>query len=218
MTEAESCIEWLKNGFNQNGVYNITKATAAEYHHPTAYCDMTTDGGGWVVFLRRKDGTVDFDQRWGDYRRGFGDLKEEFWFGLVNVNRFTKLGKHELRVDLEDWEGNTAYAKYTTFKVATGFQHFRLTVSGYSGTAGDSFSSANGMNFSTKDSDYDGNPDVNCAELSKAGWWYSNCFQALLTGRYSHTPHGGNGIVWKDWKGFNYSLKSCEMKIRLHNI
>ena len=178
---------------------------------------MTTDGGGWVVFLRRKDGTVDFDRPYGDYRLFFGDLLGEFWFGLVNANRFSHLANHELRVDLEDWEGNTAYAKYTTFKVKSGVPlHFRLTVSGYSGTAGDSLSSANGMNFTAKDSDQDENDSGNCAIQTKAGWWFDNCFQALLTGPYSHTPQGGRGIVWKDWKGLNYSLKSCEMKFRPH--
>lgn len=114
---------------------------------------------------------VDFDRKWNGYRRFFGDVMGEFWFGLVNINDITNHdGNNELRVELEDWEGNTAYAKYSTFRVASGVKHFRLTVDGYSGTAGDSFSIANGMNFSTKDKDTDGNPDVNCAEKNKAGW------------------------------------------------
>lgn len=206
-TERGSCLEWLQNGYNKSDVYGIITDSR------DAYCDMTTDGGGWLVLLRRKDGTVDFYQRRNEYRVGFGDLRGEFWFGLASMHRFTKDVNHELRVDLEDWEGNTAYAKYSTFKVKMNTEEFRLTVGGYSGTAGDSFSSANGMNFTTKDADNDDNPDENCATRTKAGWWFKNCFQALLTGPYSHTSQGG-GIVWKDWKDFGYSLKSCEMKIR----
>ena len=175
---------------------------------PPAYCDMTTDGGGWQVLLRRKDGTLDFDRPKHKYRLFFGDIQGEFWLGLAYMNRATLTGNHELRVELEDWEGNTSYAKYSTFKVGTGSRHFRLTIGGYSGTAGDSFSIANGMNFTTKDSDHDANSNGNCAEQVNAGWWFKNCFQALLTGRYGH------GIIWSAWKGFGYSLKSCEMKLR----
>lgn len=124
------------------------------------------------------------------------------------MHHVTATGNHELRVELGDWEGNTSYAKYSTFAVARRFRHYRLTIGGYSGTAGDSFSIANGMNFTTKDEDHDGKSDGNCAELTNAGWWFKNCFQALLTGRY------GQGIIWSAWKGFGYSLKSCEMKLR----
>lgn len=174
---------------------------------------MTTDDGGWLVFLRRKDGTVDFDQPMKGYRHHFGYLQGEFWYGLVNLRTLGSSKANELRVDLEDWEGNTAYAKYAQFKIQGPDNNYSLILSGYSGTAGDSLSASNRMAFTTKDSDNDGNPDANCATQTKAGWWFKNCFTALLTGRYSNTSQGGK-IVWKDWKGFGYSLKSCEMKMR----
>ena len=98
-------------------MYRIT--TWAEYHSATAYCDVASHGGGWLVLLRRMNGTVDFDRPRVEYRRGrFGNLLTEFWFGFVNLNRYYHT-KHELRVDLEDWTGHTPYAKYSTFIVAT---------------------------------------------------------------------------------------------------
>ena len=47
-----------------------------------------------------------------------------------------KQGFYELRVDLKDWEGNTAYAKYSIFYIGNSTENYSLTVSGYSGDAG----------------------------------------------------------------------------------
>ena len=106
------------------------------------------------------------------------------------------------------------YSPTHIFRVRSRTVNFTVSISGYSGTAGDALSSANDMPFTTRDADNDKNADGNCAALNMGGWWFKNCFQALLTGPYSNTSHGGGGIVWSTWKGFSYSLKSCEMKIR----
>ena len=47
------------------------------------YCDMITDGGGWIVIQRnKKDSQLNFNKNWTDYEEGFGDLNKEFWYGL----------------------------------------------------------------------------------------------------------------------------------------
>ena len=101
-------------------------------------CDMTTDGGGWTVFQRRFDGSVDFYRGWESYKNGFGNLTGEFWLGNDNLHRLTAADDVILRVDLEDFEGNISYAEYTTFKVDGEADKYRITIGGYSGTAGDS--------------------------------------------------------------------------------
>ena len=101
-------------------------------------CDMTTDGGGWTVFQRRLDGSVDFFQGWESYKNGFGNLSGEFWLGNDYLHRLTAFGDVMLRVDQEDFDGNITYAEYTTFQVADEADKYRITIGGYNGTAGDS--------------------------------------------------------------------------------
>ena len=100
-------------------------------------CDMTTNGGGWTVFQRRLNGSVDFYRDWSSYKNGFGDLHGEFWLGNDNLHRLTAAGNVLLRVDLEDFEGNITYAEYATFQVANQTDKYRILIGGYSGTAGD---------------------------------------------------------------------------------
>ena len=188
---------------------------------------METDGGGWTVFQRRQDGSVDFYRNWTDYENGFGDLTGEFWLGLSKIHRLTKEGSNTLRVDLGDFEGNTAYANYSTFSISDGSTEYVLTVGGYSGTAGDGLidsslghpSNHNGMKFSTRDNDND-NLSGNCADNWNGAWWYNACYQSHLNGPYYTNPTGADtwyGIIWYDWKGDSYSLKFTEMKTRRNN-
>ena len=75
-------------------------------------------------------------------------------------------------MDLEDFEGGSAYAHYTTFTVSTATDSHRLLVSEYSGTAGDAMGYNSGQKFSTKDRDSDSWSGGNCAVLQKGSWWY----------------------------------------------
>ena len=108
------------------------------------FCDMETDGGGWTVFQRRVDGSVDFYLGWDDYKQGFGNLSAEFWLGNDNIHRLTSSAPQVLRVDMEDFESDKRFAKYSTFSVASEQTGYQLSVAGYSGSAGDSLSNADG--------------------------------------------------------------------------
>ena len=124
----KSCADLYKMGKTKDGVYSIDPDGGGSFN---VSCDMTTDGGGWTVFQRRQDGSVNFYRVWDDYKKGFGIMSGEFWLGLENIKRMTKDNDKELRVDLEDFEGEKRYAKYKTFKVEGG--KYTLTVEGYSG-------------------------------------------------------------------------------------
>ncbi len=171
------------------------------------------------MFQRRKDGSVDFYKEWMDYARGFGSLTGEFWLGLRKLHRITSLSRgaagNQLRVDMEDFEGNTAYAKYGSFAIGDSTAKYTLSVSGYSGTAGDSLTYHNGQPFTTKDQDND-SASGNCAQAYKGAWWYKACHHSNLNGQYLkgvHTSYA-DGVNWYHWKGYYYSLKLTEMKVR----
>ncbi|GBO30544.1 Tenascin-X [Araneus ventricosus] len=73
------CFEVQRDLKNETGVYRIQPDYA---RRPIfVFCDMETDGGGWTVFQRRKDGSIDFLRQWKDYKYGFGNIGGEFWLG-----------------------------------------------------------------------------------------------------------------------------------------
>ena len=175
-----------------------------------------SNGGGWTVFQRRMDGTVNFYRNWADYLKGFGDLKGEFWLGLDKIHRLT-MPSSSLRVDLKDFAGASRYALYSLFKVHGADTKFRLTVSGFNGNsnAGDSLTYHNGMKFSTKDKDNDIHSS-HCAIVYKGAWWYKSCHLSNLNGLYLAGAHSSyaNGVNWNTWRGYKYSHRVTEMKTR----
>uniref|UniRef100_A0A3B5KXH2 Fibrinogen C-terminal domain-containing protein n=1 Tax=Xiphophorus couchianus TaxID=32473 RepID=A0A3B5KXH2_9TELE len=200
----------LLNGALESGEVTIYPQ-GKEGRAVRVYCDMETDGGGWTVFQRRTNGKTDFYRTWSDYKAGFGNLSEEFWLGNELLHNLTSIGPVSLRVDLQS--GNdTAYARYTNFSVASEGRNYTLTVSGYTGTAGDSMKYHNGRPFSTRDKE----PDplgIHCAKAYVGGWWYKNCYKVNLNGLYGMNSNN-QGIVWIDWKGKDSSIPFSEMKFR----
>ncbi|XP_060580117.1 fibrinogen-like protein 1 [Ruditapes philippinarum] len=193
----------------QNGIYKLRQEVEV-------YCDQTTDGGGWIVFQRRLNGETDFYRTWAEYRNGFGDLDGEFWLGNKYLSLLTSDSVYELRIEIEDFEENSAYAKYSKFKIYPEEDNYKLEVSGYSGTAGDSLAFHNGMMFSTYDRDHDTYSSGNCAKARHGAWWYNYCQFSNLNGRYYNLRGKLNntGITWYYWKNTYYSLKKVEMKFR----
>lgn len=206
-----NCAELYKSGQKVSGVYAIDPDGSGAFD---VFCDQTTAGGGWTVFQKRLDGSVNFYRGWKDYKNGFGNLNGEFWLGLDKVNRLTKT-KNKLRVDLEDTTGKNAYAEYDLFAVTSERAKYQLSLGTYSGTAGDSLSWHRGSPFTTKDQDND-TWSSNCAVNYKGAWWYTSCHASNLNGVYRHGKHSSyaDGVSWYSWKGHHYSAKRAEMKIR----
>nr|XP_046226347.1 tenascin isoform X4 [Oncorhynchus gorbuscha] len=210
----KDCSQALLNGDTISGTYNIYLG-GDESQPIQVYCDMTTDGGGWMVFLRRQNGNLEFFRNWKNYTGGFGDMNDEFWFGLANLHKMTASGQYELRVDLRD-SGKSAYAQYDKFTIAEPRSRYKIYLGRYSGTAGDSMTYHHGRPFSTYDNDND-IAVTNCALSYKGAFWYKNCHRVNLMGKYGDNSHS-KGINWFHWKGHEHSIQFVEMKIRPVNF
>lgn len=213
---ARDCVDIAKQGTYGSGPYMITPW---DEHGPfKVQCDMETDDGdGWLVFHRRFDGSVDFFRGWEDYRGGFGDVdKGEYWLGLENLHRLTNTRQQwELRIDLEDFHGNTSYAQYNNFRIKDEASFYELTLGSYRGTAEDALEDSVSSSFSTKDQEHDTCKPVHCAEDRKGAWWYDCCTYANLNGLYlAPGEETSEGMYWYNWKESLESLKRAEMKIR----
>ncbi|CAC5371409.1 Ryncolin-2,Fibrinogen C domain-containing protein 1-A,Ryncolin-1,Ryncolin-3,Fibrinogen C domain-containing protein 1-B,Fibrinogen C domain-containing protein 1 [Mytilus coruscus] len=124
------------------------------------------------VIQRRESGVVSFDLSWIEYQDGLGYINTEFWLGNKYSHLLTSQSDYELRIDLEDFENQRRYAKYSTFEIAGSEDKYRLTIEGYTGDSGDSFGGSNGYPFTSKDQDND-NWAANCGFYLGA-WWHSD--------------------------------------------
>ncbi|XP_048805742.1 fibroleukin [Lagopus muta] len=221
------CADHYAAGKRSSGIYPITPDPRNSTFQ--VYCDMETQGGGWTVLQRRQDGSTNFNRTWNDYKHGFGNLSREFWLGNDKIHLLTKSQEMQLRIDLEDFNGIKEYAKYQHFYVANEYLKYRLSVHGYSGTAGDALHYSRHYNhdqkfFTTPDKDNDRYASGNCGAFYSSGWWFDACLSANLNGKYYHKKYKGvrNGIFWGTWhgisddtpSGYKQSLKSVKIMIR----
>ncbi|XP_071957975.1 fibrinogen-like protein A [Antedon mediterranea] len=178
----------------------------------TVYCDMREDGG-WMVIQRRQDGSVDFYRNWKEYKEGFGNVNTEFWLGNEQINRLTADGEFELLIEMTDHLNVMKIARYSLFRIGTEDSNYVLTISGYTGTAGDSLQSYhNGQQFTTYDRDNDKRSSSNCAESYKGAWWYNDCYYSNLNGLYLTPGTNDNTVI--NWSNFNNGLKTTVMMVK----
>ncbi|KAM9363732.1 fibrinogen gamma chain [Symphorus nematophorus] len=235
------CQDIANKGATTSGLYYVKPTKATEQF--LVYCEIDNFGRGFTVLQRRRDGSVDFDKDWIQYKEGFGYLSPddttEYWLGNEKIHLLTtsQTIPTVLRIELVDWDGNKRYADYNMFRLGSEADMYRLTYGFFmGGDAGDAFdgfdfgddpsdkfyTSHNGMQFSTRDKDND-KYDGNCAQQDGSGWWMNRCHAAHLNGkyyqggRYTEKDAGefgfDNGIIWVTWHNRWYSLKETTMKI-----
>ena len=76
LNKTPSAVYQMKSCLVPCEVSSFTTVTIA---NDAAYCDMINDGGGWTVIQRnRKNSNVNFNRKWTDYEKGFGNLTTDF--------------------------------------------------------------------------------------------------------------------------------------------
>ncbi|XP_066269816.1 fibrinogen-like protein 1 [Branchiostoma lanceolatum] len=185
------------------------------------YCNM--DMGeqdelkGWAVILRRTQ-FVDFNKKFAEYERGFGNRGLDHWIGLQNLQKITAQDEWQLYVSLKDHDKNEAFARYSKFKVS-GPPDYKLTIDGYDprSTAGNGLSDSNGIGFSANDKDNDGSKLAECGKQYQSGWWFNQYCPnpANLNGIWHKkaSPYDSRGIIWREWRQ-NENLKEAVMYIQ----
>ena len=168
------------------------------------YCDMVTDEGGWTVIQRnRNNSNVNFNRKWTDYEKGFGNLTTDFWYGLATIHCLTQRGQWEMRVDYQKNDKTWSYLHYNQFSVGSANEEYPLTVGGFTGVGTDLFVAAssnyisNKMKFSTLDNDNDKRGGGNCAANFKSGWWHNNCFTININ---RQPPQAGRSALFTEMK------------------
>jgi len=206
-----------KEGTTGSGVYRIKPLDGGKAFN--IYCDMTTDGGGWNVFSRRFDGSVNFYRGWAEYKSGFGSVSGEHWLGLDKINRLSKTMPHKLRIDLTAFDGSKKFGTWRTFMVDDEAHKYTLTARGFrDGGIGNSLSYHSGRPFSTFDRDNDAWAN-NCASYFHGAWWYGACHHSNLNGKYysypgKHPNNYADGADWLTYRGHFESAKKVAMKFK----
>ncbi|XP_071840829.1 fibrinogen-like protein A isoform X1 [Apostichopus japonicus] len=217
----KDCLDVFNAGSTTNGIYTI-KPTHWNKHSFDVFCNMT-DGGGWTVFQRRVDGSVDFYLNWTNYKNGFGKLDHEFWLGNDKLYYLTNQGNYQLRIDMVNKDGAPYYAKYGLFRINDESKKYKLSELGnYSGTAdieggdsgGHALSNHRNCSFSTFNKDNDESGSTHCAVERHGAWWYKSCATSNLNGDYMAADDNESSIHWYDLPGGLYNIKYTEMKIR----
>ncbi|XP_052786359.1 fibrinogen C domain-containing protein 1-like [Mya arenaria] len=188
-----------------SAVYTIT--TWHTNRRVDVFCDMDTEGGGWTVFQRRFDGSVDFYRNFYQYTNGFGLASHEHWLGLRTIQEMISKTSHELRIDVEDFDGSSGYDVYSNFRLqGTGYtfyvdnrtRSFNMTDDTQQLSA-KHHNTPYGQKFTTYDNDHDQSRFDNCAQWAHGAWWYDSCWSANLNGAYEQQADEIQDSMRKCW-------------------
>jgi len=114
------------------------------------------------------------------FKHGFGSKSCNYWLGNELLHQLSKDGLYKVRFDLQVLHnGDWYWAEYSTFVVDSEATKYQLTISGYSGNAGDAMQAMSTMKFTTIDSDND-IALQNCALSRGGGFWWNRCGPAQI--------------------------------------
>ena len=187
-------------------------------------CDQETDGGGWMIYQRRLDGSVDFERNWTSYKQGFGTIGNdttEMWMGNENVFQILQAygsTECELRIEATSFDGDSCWATCYPFQMRPESSKYSMTwntVEESMSGLGQNLDFHKNLEFSTFDA-Y--SCDRACVTNFKGGWWFKLCASMFFNGVYiPNKQASGTSIFILAFKGITTLQKSC-MMFRPRNI
>ena len=114
-----------------------------------------------------------FNRSWQDYKTGFSDSSGNYWLGNDALHSATLGRSCQLFIIMTKNDFTVRYVQYAGFNVGDETSCYIWSLYIFNGNVttcglGDNYN----QKFSTFDQDNDHDPNLNCASLFGAGWWY----------------------------------------------
>eukprot|EP00117_Sycon_ciliatum_P010349 scpid80395/ scgid12279/ Ryncolin-4 len=171
-----------------------------------ASCNMTVDGGGWMVVQRRSNGQVHFHNRtWQEYKHGFGSVTGEFWIGNHNLHLITNSRPgsfFEMRIDAVhvDFPEEHMFIEFDRVRVASEADRYSLSASRHTASLGTlaknmflRFTGAASAGFTV-------HPDC-------GGWWMRSCADRYTGNANGVYPDGQSSSIPKSLRVVSRSVR-----------
>jgi len=224
----KSCAEAWRAGFHRPGIYpialNVTATSTMDARWTFIICNNSIARSSTVILLRRPSGGEQFERDFGEYERGFGSAKKDYFLGLQAIRNLTSTGFNRLTITVEDAAGSTRQMCYRSFQLDGPPNYaFQLAEPGV-GDLPDDFWFHRNRSFTAPGREDKRSDGMSCAKRLNVGWWFldtGTCALTLMTGRFSSNrtmchprlPYPAcNGVYWMDWMGFR-SLEHVTMEL-----
>ena len=165
---------------------------------------------------RRFDGSVNFQRGWDEYKEGFGVPYGEHWQGNQFAHQYTTSHPTEVILEGTAFDGVKASVKLTNFWIGDETSKYKANfdicipvVETVNNNGCGRMDEIKNMKFSTYDMDNSISP-YNCALEFSGAWWFRDCFNINLNGKYSAIAANtqlAKNIHFLNFRGFIESLK-----------
>uniref|UniRef100_W8BYD3 Tenascin-R n=1 Tax=Ceratitis capitata TaxID=7213 RepID=W8BYD3_CERCA len=154
------------------GIYTLD-LTLYNLSHTFGYCLPDPNGGeAWLLIQRRINDKLSFHRNWQDYRNGFGNLAESFFFGLEKIYRMSRERNLELWIQLGiSTTDSSPHVEYRNFAISNEADKYQLKIANI-GTEGEVDDLTDAQDFDFQTFDRGDSEKKNCADDLRSGWWY----------------------------------------------